>query len=415
MTVSSGVSQASAATMNYKPRAGLRTAITVLVVLLVLGGTYGFTLLKSVISRYWLLSSQTSAVLLDLSQKGYEISGSYRYEYLNIAESSCVVGYLGTNPDLTGDSVPRLRTDSGAISGRISGHDVVLNSGVISGNATINHDVMVFADEGCGTLTFRAISSPRSFSSLTKKLANRANALRVLQSKQLALKKIVDELNGDLQTISAPGISSRLNNVSSDLQTVQGDLSTVNGDFSQVQSDVSSQDGFACSDAQGMANDASSMMNDVQTFSQDLNSTVRALDRLDAALVTLPELARKLKAAEAAVPSYKPGDLPSFSTINKAESAGKYIAASTTNEVNGYVGQVNTAIIKAYQELDQAYQAGGCGAPPATPSPIPPISPTASSTTAATLSTRMGVVTPADFVGSPVSMWRAWPDRKSVV
>jgi dihydroorotate dehydrogenase len=64
---------------------------------------------------------------------------------------------------------------------------------------------------------------------------------------------------------------------------------------------------------------------------------------------------------------------PNQSDVANAVSAANSAISSAVGTTNGVISQANTEVGVAYQAADAAYQAGGCGTPPAAPQAQPPI------------------------------------------
>lgn len=101
----------------------------------------------------------------------------------------------------------------------------------------------------------------------------------------------------------------------------------------------------------------------------DANSVEDDLGGLRGGIKQVQQDFATLQADEVKVPSYRPRGLPNQAAVNSAIGSANGAISSALSTTNGYIDQVNADVTTAYGDTATAFEAGGCGAPPAAPDP----------------------------------------------
>ncbi len=336
------------------PKARVRTAITVAVVLIVSGASFGLTLIKPTISPAWFGSSRGCLELFELKRDGSQLSGTV--EFAGLDDTDC--GGTGTG------SGTQVVTNTFSVSGAISGDKVTLDADGVTLTGTISGARMALGSSEGGMVDLADHAAPSHFSAALKELRAQAKAAAVRQSVQAVVDQAATVVSSDLQAVqSDTDFSSATGTVADDLTTLQGDLTTLQGDLSTVQSDVSNQWTGTCSDAQSMASDFSSMVNDSKSLASDADKVESAAQTLNTDLQTLETDQAKLASDQRKIPSYQSPNAPDPGTFQATVSAAQQAMTGAVSQVNGDIKQANNTTSQGYTLLTNAFSTGGCTGP----------------------------------------------------
>jgi len=210
-------------------------------------------------------------------------------------------------------------------------------------------------------------------------LANQTAAQAAQVAKeQHAIDSDISTVSGDISSVSdQSSLTQSVASTQSSLQQEATDLATTQAKQQQVASEASGGDQTqTCYDAsqgvgyqasQGVAYDASQGVE--YTASQGVEHDASGLRT---AIAGLQQDFNQLQSDEATLTSYSPSGAPTQTQVDQATGAVTAAISSAVATTNGYIDQANADVATAFQYVAQAYQAGGCGAPPTAPTPQQP-------------------------------------------
>ena len=278
----------------------------------------------------------------------------------------------------------RLTTRTITVTGRIKDSTIVLSFdrgpqefGTLSGgNFTVN-----FPQRGgtLSALTFHS-ASVVAYDNAVAKMRSRvettnaaAVAARRLQADRAAVDRALTTLKSTLAELTAiesklPGletaVQSALTSEAADLTRTLAAAGTVTS-TTPTSTSVCTGAFAVRTDAFAVRTDAFAVRTATETVAQYLDTT--GSPGLRQVMNNVISDSQALQHAEAAVPSYRPTEVPTTAAIQQALSTATSAGSSTVAQVNKLIAQANSDMSAAYQAATQALAKNACGTVSATP------------------------------------------------
>jgi len=211
-------------------------------------------------------------------------------------------------------------------------------------------------------------------------------ATSIAQAQQQAESNIAQDAStvaDDISGLSSdePTLAGDVQTASSDLHTEGGALATVLSDEKGVVSEAkqypSGEEGQVCDDANQAGDDASQVADDATQVEDDATQVTDDLGTVESDVNGssggLEGDFAQLQSAVSASPGYLPSGTPTQQDVQHAVNAASKDESSAVATTNASIGVANGYVTKAYEYVDAAFKAGGCGSPPQPPSPQLPI------------------------------------------
>lgn len=303
-------------------------------------------------------------------------------------QEGAVSGTLETVTTTNSPPNEKTQADTSNVAGSIKGSSISLSfdgspdqfGTVYGGSFTIN---VPQADGSLAAITFHAATAQDYNNALSALNAGvdaangQAAQAQALAAREQQIAKDASTVSSDISGIAntESSLGQAVQAIPSDLKHQATDLATTHTEEQKVDGEAKQypdgNNGQVCYDAGTVSYDAGTVSYEAGTVSYDAGSVSNDLSALRSGTsgAGIGQDFAKLQTDESNVPGYLPTGTPTQHDVDQAISAAQAAIASALATTNGYIDQANANVTTAFGYAAQAFQAGGCGEPPAAASP----------------------------------------------